>query len=308
MTCSPFQIYRPFAIALLVLFALPATPWSQDKELSPHELSQQAALEEKKTDAPIVIELFTASDCTACVLADRMIYDAAKDKQVIALSCHIKDINGSLDSSSPKYNPDGGTGPMDPCIFRQWSYENRRTQSDVSINIPTFVFNGENKLGVDSMPAFLNTLRSYHFSGRNKALEVLMQWKDKDTLTINLPQHPNSAKERISGSVWLIRYKDMEVQKIESGQNAGRVLRFSNIIQDSRHIGKWYGGMRSIEVDVTAPKGGKDRGGYVVVVQEMMGEPMQAAGKLEDYPMPNDLKKSAEPQAAPTTAPKRINP
>jgi hypothetical protein len=160
-------------------------------------------------------------------------------------------------------------------------------------------------MGVDSMPAFLNTLTSYHFEGRNRALEVYMQWKDKDTITIGLPQHPRaSAKNKISGSVWLIRYKDMEVQKIDVGQNAGRVLRFSNIIQSIRHIAKWHGTVRSLDIDVDPPKGGKDRGGYVILVQEMMGEPVQAAGKLEDYAMPNDLKKSAEPEKAPLAVPK----
>lgn len=272
-------------------------------EPNAYERERAETIEAKKTDGPIVIELFTASDCTACILADRMLYDAMKDKQVIALSCHIKDLSSLQNSPDARAKTETTDGPMDQCVFRQWTYESGRTDSDVSINIPMFKFNGEAEMGVDSMPAFLSTLNAYHFTGRNDALEVFMQWKDKDTITVGLPQHPRSPKQKISGSVWLVRYKDMEVQKIDEGQNAGRVLRFSNIIQDIKHIGKWHGDVRSIDVDVEAPKGGKDRGGYVILVQEMMGEPMLAAGKLEDYPMPNDLKKSAPASAAPIIVP-----
>jgi hypothetical protein len=35
---------------------------------------------------------------------------------------------------------------------------------------------------------------------------------------------------------------------------------------------------------------------------------MQASGKLEDYPMPNDLKKSAEPEKKPTVVPNSTTP
>lgn len=297
-----FSLFVSFAFLLLATLPAPVLAQGNGTELESGDPSNPRT---QKTDGPIVIELFTASDCTACILADRMLYDAIKDKQVIGLSCHIEDIKSLKNTPYAKDSGESNAGPMDPCIFRQWAYQSGRTQNDVSINIPEFRFNGELDMGVDSMQGFMNTIGSYHYMARNKALSVFMQWKDKDTITIGLPQHPRGGgKEKISGSVWLVRYKDMEVQKIDSGQNAGRVLRFSNIIQNSRHVGKWYGTVRSLNIDVDPPKGGKDRGGYVILVQEMMGEPMQAAGKLEDYPMPNDLKKSSDPSQAPVAVPK----
>lgn len=303
MTCFSIQKSLLFSLCLILMTVVSGPVWSQNDRQT-RETEDEYDLRMKKTDAPIVLELFTSSDCTACILADRMLYDAMKDKQVIALSCHIKDTKSLQNTPNTKSRSEA-SGPMDPCIFRQWTYESGRTQNDVSINIPEFKFNGELGMDADSMPAFLNTLTSYHFMGRNRALEVFMQWKDKDTITIGLPQDPRATKDRkVSGSVWLVRYKDMEVQKIDVGQNAGRVLRFSNIIQDIRHIGKWHGAVRSLNIDVAPPKGGKDRGGYVILVQEMMGEPIQAAGKLEDYAMPNDLKKSSDPSQAPVAVPK----
>jgi len=302
MTCFSIQKSLLFSLSFFLLAVPVAVVFAQEDQTA-KMVEDEREERNVKTTAPIVLELFTASDCTACILADRMLYDAIKDKQVIGLSCHIKDTQ-SLRNQRDEKSKEISKGPMDPCTFRQWAYESSRSEDDVSINIPMFKFNGDRELGVDSMQTFLNTLNGYHFLGRNKALEVFMQWKDKDTITISLPQHPRADKQKISGSVWLVRYKDMEVQKIDVGQTAGRVLRFSNIIQDIRHIGKWHGKLRSVDLDVAPPKGGKDRGGYVILVQEMMGEPMQAAGKLEDYAMPNDLKKSSEPTKAPLTVPK----
>lgn len=302
MTCFSIHKSLLFLFAFAVLTALIGPVFAQD-DATVQAVEDERSKRHVKTTAPIVIELFTASDCTACILADRMLYDAMKDKQVIALSCHIKDIK-SLRNDPDSKGGETTKGPIDPCVFRQWTYENGRADSDVSINIPEFKFNGEASMNADSMNLFLNTLTGYHYLGRNNTLEVFMRWKDKDTITIGLPQHPNADREKISGSVWLVRYKDMEVQKIDSGQNSGRVLRFSNIVQDVRHIAKWHGVVRNVDVDVEPPKGGKDRGGYVILVQEMMGSPMQAAGKLEDYPMPNDLKKSNEPAKAPVAVPK----
>lgn len=247
-----------------------------------------------KTEAPIVVELFTTSDCSACVFADRMLYDALQNKKVIGLSCHIKDMGALKANEGERADSKTFTdGPMDPCIFRQWAYKGGRNAKDVSLNIPNFVFNGTDQVGSESLNFFDRTLDSYNYAHKNKTLEVFLKWKDDDTVTVHLPQDPKNGTEEMNASVWIIRYKDMAVEKIDTGINAGRVLRFSNIMQDIKHIAKWHGNVHTLDVDVEKPQGGKERGGYVVMVQEMMGEPVLAVGKLPDYPLPNDAKPSA---------------
>lgn len=253
-----------------------------------------------KVNAPIVVELFTTSDCSACIFSDRILYDTLKNKNVIGLSCHIQD-TGALITKYESEKGDLGKvtdGPMDPCVFRQWAYKGGRSAKDVSLNIPNFVFNGTDHLGSESLNLFDRTLDSYNYAYKNKTLEVFMKWKDDDTITVHLPQHEKFGQIDMNASVWIIRYKDMAVEKIDTGINAGRVLRFSNIIQDIRHIAKWHGATRIIDVDVAKPQGGKERGGYVVLVQEMMGDPVLAAGKLVDYPHPDDVKKAASTKPA----------
>lgn len=72
-----------------------------------------------------------------------MLYDAMKDKNVIALSCHIDDITAMPSAENKKLDdyPDGrGTGPMDPCVFRQWAFSAGLARGDVTLMIPNFLF------------------------------------------------------------------------------------------------------------------------------------------------------------------------
>ncbi len=299
------SIQNSFITILCILIAGISVPsYAQDgtdslrkqMERAEDEANRQSRNEEyenkfEETDSPILVELFTTTDCSECVYADRMLYDASKDKRVIPLSCRIVDLS-ELEGGESNSNTAGSTkskdGPIDPCVFRQWTYQTGPGNKDTSLSFPTFVFNGFDQIKSGTISRFDTVLNSYHFAYKNRILEVFMQWKDKDTITVHLPRDPKTEKSSINASVWIIRYKDMEVQRVDSGINKGRVLRFSNIIQNIRHIAKWHGHTRSIDVDVPAPTGGKDRGGFVIVVQQMMGQPVLAAGKLVDYPHPND--------------------
>jgi hypothetical protein len=188
---------------------------------------------------------------------------------------------------------------MDPCVFRYWAYETGPGSNVTDLGIPSFFFNGDEQIKTADLTFFDQTRASYSFARNTDLLEIFLTWKDEDTITVNLPNDPISKDKGVNAGVWIVRYKDMDVQKVESGVNAGRVLRFSNIIQDTRHIAKWRGQERTIDVDVEKPKGGKERGGHVILVQEFMGSPILAAGRLADYPMPNDIKpKSVKPKVA----------
>lgn len=339
MTCFSILKSSLFAVgAGFILSLAPVSAFSQTVQPPQEEIDKIKAEDKRKedeeagkVDSPIVVEVFTTADCTACVFADRILYDTMKEKNVIALSCKINDLS-ELRSTDYRKNDIEETaedleaeklkkqdGPMDPCVFRLWAYRSSKSATDTKITIPTFVFNGEDKVNAEDSGYFTQTLNSYGFSNKNKTLEVFMRWKDKDTITVHLPEDPKAGEVKTSASVWIIRYKDMMVEKVDQGMNKGRVLRFSNIIQDIRHIGKWHSQMRTINVDVPAPQGGKDKGGYVILVQEMMGDPVLAAGKLADYPHPNDVKKrthaediekdkAAKPPVTPTGLPIRSEP
>src|SRR5690606_30302999 len=133
MTCFSIQKFPLFLLLAALLLAAPAGA----QDVSGTE--QEKILASGRVEAPIGIELFTAADCTACVLADRMLYDAIQDKNVIALSCKVAD--GSF--LSKKTSREEQRGPMDPCVFRQWTYENNNSTRDVSVTLPQIIMNGE---------------------------------------------------------------------------------------------------------------------------------------------------------------------
>lgn len=304
MTCFSIQKSSFFVLLAFAVLVAPVGSADARKDKSPipethkgvERLSSEEELEKLRADAPIVVELFTASDCSACILADRILYDAMKNKNIIALSCHIKDMT-ALDNGASE-NPDGqGPGPIDPCVFRQWTFEAGPTALRVAINIPKFYINGEREVGGVDYGAFQSITKSYRYTTNNTTLEVMMRWKDKDTITLQFPASLKKRGGEQNGSVWLIRYKDMEVQKMDAGINKGRVLRFSNIMQSMTHIGKWHGTARTMDVDVTPPQGGNDRGGWVILVGEQLGTSYHAAGKLVDYPVAADLKAESEKRA-----------
>lgn len=237
--------------------------------------------------SPIVVELFTATDCAGCVFADRMLYDIMKDERVIALSCHIKELGGSASAAASK-------GPMDPCVFRQWTYDAVK-YGETTLKLPYFVIDGADKVTPNNLNYF-DSIMNDRKQGRGvKAQAITLRWKDADTITAQLP-NTTGIKNWNSASLWIVRYKDITIQKVDTGVNAGRVLRFSNVIQDIRHVGKWHGQERSIDIDVAPPLGGADRGGFAIIAQEIMGTQMLGAGKLADYPMPNDKKPPATQQ------------
>lgn len=303
MTCFSIQKTLRFAVVLLTLIAVasPAvraqTPEPPAEEIEKIKAEDQKKQDEAdgKVDAPIVLELFTGADCSACIFADRMLYDAQKDKQVIALSCRVNNATSLADSSREAKREAVAEGPMDPCVFRQWTYS-ASSISDVTLRIPVFYFNGKESAKADGGAQFNEKLRRYHYRGSNKLQEALLRWKDKDTISIHLPQAGKDAKD-VNASVWIVRYKNMDVVRMDKGINAGRVLRFSNVIQNVTHVAKWHGNMRVVNVDVTPPQGGKEKGGYVVLVGEMLGSEYMAAGKLEDYPVAADIQEEAAKRA-----------
>lgn len=290
---SSFSIHKFFQLAAAFCFFALLTSFAGSGWAQPVPSSTKEAPPENVAP-PIFLELYTSEDCAACIYADHMLYESMKNDRVIALSCVIQDMAG-FRSVEEKHadSPENDAGAFDQCLFRQWAYQSSRSEGTTTLSIPMFIMNGFDILVAANMNDFKNTLSSYKTPPKNIALGIFMEWKDQDTVTIHLPQAPDIEKANTNASVWIIRYEDVSVRHIETGENKGKVLRFSNVVKDVRHIAKWHGALRSINVDVHPPEGGKSKGGYAVMVSAMVGSPILAAGKLSDY---------AVPGAAPTPA------
>ncbi len=223
---------------------------------------------------PIVVELFTATNCSACMPADRILYDISKEKNVIALGCHI--------NYWDEHTLGDPTG-LEECTYRQWAYRSSGMLAGTNVKVPHFMINGIYSVDNSHTRLFYSRLQQAKRSKIHRPALVFMEWVDEDTLRIHMPNANRKIDSRDSFSVWLIRYQDHMIQRVEEGQTAGRVLRFSNIVRGAKHIAKWHGTMRTIEVDVEKPIDGPERGGYVTIIHQINGSEIMAAGKVPDY-------------------------
>lgn len=225
---------------------------------------------------PVVIELFTSTNCSACMIADRILYDISKNPNVIALSCHVK----YWDENTLK-DPTG----LEACTYRQWAYKSSGRMDKADIKIPYIMVDGTQNINNDRLGHFYNHLQAIRHNALRKPLWIGMKWGAKDKILVTLPQTPRNYRINLkdSFSVWLIRYQDYIIQKVKDGDNQDRVLRFSNVVRKAKHIAKWHGDGRTIEVSVPVPDQGNERGGYVAIIHETNGSDIYAAGKVPDY-------------------------
>lgn len=245
---------------------------------------------QEQGDTPIVVELFTATNCSACMPADRLLYDIAKMPNVIALGCHI--------NYWDEHTLGDPTG-LEACTYRQWAYRSSGMFGGTNVKVPHFMINGVQSVDSGRTRQFYNRL-AVAKEARFKPDRIFMEWVDEDTLRIHMPNATRKISDHDSFSVWLIRYQDQMVKKVDSGQTAGRVLRFTNVVRNAKHIAKWHGKTRIVEVNVDKPPGGVERGGYVTIIHQINGSEVVAAGKVADYKTKEEKKADDASKSLPT--------
>jgi hypothetical protein len=109
------------------------------------------------TEHPIVVELFTASNCGACMIADRLLYEISRKPNVIALSCHIPFWDETI-----LENPTG----LEACTYRQWAYKSSGRMGNTDIRLPYFMLDGRDNLENQNIPPFLS--RTYKIQIRRR--------------------------------------------------------------------------------------------------------------------------------------------
>lgn len=196
------QLFNSFAAALLL--ALPFSAQAQDR--------------------PVVVELFTSQGCSSCPPADAYLHELAKRDDVIALAMHVDywDYIGWKDIfASPELTA------------RQRSYAqagNRRM-----VYTPQMIINGQDHV-VGNRPKDVEDLIAKH--ARLDAVVKLTAQRDGNTVRINAV--PGSSLDGPL-TVQLVRYVANETVNIKRGENAGKSLRYSNIVTEIKVLGDWNG-------------------------------------------------------------------
>ena len=207
---------------------------------------------------PVVVELYTSQGCSSCPPADEILHELAERDDVIALALHVDywDYIGWKD-------PFGNAAHA----ARQRAYAaagHRQT-----IYTPEMIVAGQSDV-VGARPMKLAKAIAEH--ARMPAKVSLDAHREGGTLDLKA-----SAIQALDGPVHIhiVTYSPLETTQIKRGENAGRTLKYANVVMDWRVAGQWDGASdfsAQFDVPSDAP--------LVVIVQQDQAGPILAAQRL----------------------------
>ncbi len=212
----------------------------------------------QSSDNPVVVELYTSQGCSSCPPADAVLAKLAGRDDVIALALHVDywDYIGWKDTFGDPAN-----------AKRQRAYA--QVAGARNVYTPQMVVAGEDHL-VGVRPTELSDLIATHGS---KASPVDLAAKRtggsvhiEATATSGLPN---------GAIIQIVRYLPKANVSIERGENAGRTVTYTNIVESWKRVADWDG-RNALSIDVDAP--GKSP--VVVIVQEPGPGAILAAARL----------------------------
>ena len=174
---------------------------------------------------PVVVELFTSQGCSSCPPADELFQRLSNRDDVIALALHVDywDYIGWKDEyAKPAFTK------------RQKAYAyagGRRT-----IFTPQMIVNGQEDLVGAKGMELAELIMTHKLAPQRARLELL---RDGAVLTIRLAP----VETPLTGpfDVHLIRYDPLRRANITRGENAGRVIEYSNVASEWSVLGQWDG-------------------------------------------------------------------
>ena len=209
-------------------------------------------------DMPVVVELFTSQGCSSCPPADELMQELADRDDVIALALHVDywDYIGWKDRFADPLHTE-----------RQRNYA--RIAGRKSIYTPQMIVNGKDSIVGARAMDLADAIQAHR--GRDGGVSLQVSRKG-DVLTVwarNRGGHGAMV-------VHMLRYlRDREV-KITKGENAGRRLHYTNIVQNWTVLTRWPG---KDELAIEAPVPGDEP--VVVLIQAAEQGPILAAARLK---------------------------
>ncbi|WP_209017536.1 DUF1223 domain-containing protein [Roseibium aggregatum] len=178
-----------------------------------------------------VVELFTSQGCSSCPPADRLAERlVSEDDQILTVSLPVDywDYLGWKDTlASPDYSQ------------RQRAYAARR--GDRSVYTPQMVINGEEHVvGSRERDVRAALARTAPFTA-----DVDLEISDmvvKATVDGALPKGARMA------TVYFLRIQDEATVDIGRGENAGRKIKYTNVVRHLQPIGMWSGGKETFRM------------------------------------------------------------
>ncbi|MBK5932778.1 hypothetical protein C8N32_10830 [Rhodovulum imhoffii] len=175
-------------------------------------------------DRPVVVELFTSQGCASCPPADELMGALARRDNVIPLALHVDywDYIGWKDIfAQPEFTS------------RQKAYARAAQKS--SIYTPQMVVGGtEHVVGFSPM-TLLDLIESQ--KGFDSPVRMHLQRGPGEVIVTARSSRP--LKE--DALLQIVRYTPEQTVKITRGENAGRTIRYTNIVTAWDAVARWSG-------------------------------------------------------------------
>jgi hypothetical protein len=217
--------------------------------------------------SPVVVELYTSEGCSSCPPADALLFDLREEDDVIALAFHVDywDYLGWQDRFA---KPD--------FTNRQRAYA--RSLGSPMVYTPQLVVNGaDHVVGSARGQVFAAIDSARAHPGIN--LDIGLAMGDHHSLVVSIP----AAAYNGEATIWFVRYALNEETPVSAGENAGRILRHANVVEELTAIGMWKGEAMDITLPWEAIEGShetyEDFGCAIIVQPEGLG-PILGARKI----------------------------
>jgi hypothetical protein len=207
---------------------------------------------------PVVVELFTSQGCSSCPPADELMHELADREDVIALALHVDywDYIGWEDKFADPAHTE-----------RQRAYA--IVAGRKSIYTPQMIVNGQDSIVGAKAMHLADAIQAH--KGKDGGVSLQLS-RDGDVVTVKA--HDRKGHDKMV--VHMLRYlRDREVN-ITRGENAGRQMRYANIVQGWQVLGKWSG---DEDLLLQAPVTGDEP--VVVLIQEEKQGPILAAARIK---------------------------
>lgn len=211
----------------------------------------------RAADPLVVVELYTSQGCSSCPPADKLLGELTSRKDVLPLALHVDywDYIGWKDNFA------------DPAhTKRQRAYA--RVAGSRSIYTPQMIIGGtDHVIGYKPM-SVADAIQANKVAS---PVEIGMI-RSGDTLMVTAEATGRVANDLV---VQLVRYHPRQSVKIDRGENAGRTIRYHNIVTDLSSLGTWDG-RKPFSASVKVPSDGQ----YAVIIQRRGPGPIVAAARM----------------------------
>lgn len=179
------------------------------------------------TDRPTVVELFTSQGCGSCLAAEVYLQKLAERDDILALTFPITywDYLGWKDTFATPEND-----------ARQRAYAQAAATSE--IYTPQIIIDGEHR-EIGSDVRIIEEIIAYHVDVRPPTVAIDLDPEPR-TIAVNIAAG-SLPKGALSATIWLIQYDAVQQVTIDQGENAGKRMRYVNVVRQMSPMGVWHG-------------------------------------------------------------------